>query len=112
MPARPQIAPTEDWRQVELLARAPGQRTYELIHPVVLFGQSPAERGRDRRRGQDLGELAALALMPPDACQRMGLRLPQADLGTTPRRRGRDPLSLGNQVLDRVTSGVPFIVKP
>jgi hypothetical protein len=47
MPARPQIAPTEDWRQVELLARAPGQRTYELIHPVVLFGQSPVERAAE-----------------------------------------------------------------
>ncbi len=44
MPARPQVAPTEDWRQIELLARAPGQRTYELIRPVVLFGRSAAER--------------------------------------------------------------------
>jgi len=43
MPSRPQIAPTEDWHQIELLVRAPGQRTYELIRPVVLFGQSPAE---------------------------------------------------------------------
>src|SRR5215207_3031618 len=44
MPSRPQSAPSDDWRQIELLARAPGQRTYELIRPVVLFGQSPAER--------------------------------------------------------------------
>jgi transposase len=44
MPARPQVAPTEDWHQIKLLARTPGQRTYELIRPVVLFGQSPAER--------------------------------------------------------------------
>ena len=51
MPARPQAAPTDDWHQIALLARAPGQRTYELIRPVVLFGQSPAERAvRDRRR--------------------------------------------------------------
>ncbi len=47
MPSRPQVAPTEDWRQIELLARAPGQRTYELIRPVVLFGQSPAERAAE-----------------------------------------------------------------
>lgn len=39
--------PTGDWRQIELLARAPGQRTYELIRPVVLFGQSPAERAAE-----------------------------------------------------------------
>ena len=47
MPSRPQVAPTEDWRQIELLARAPGQRTYELIRPAVLFGQSPAERAAE-----------------------------------------------------------------
>lgn len=47
MPARPRIAPTEDWRQIELLARAPGQRTDELIRPVVLFGQSAAERAAE-----------------------------------------------------------------
>ena len=32
---RPQIVPTNDWRQIELLARSPGQRTYELIRPVA-----------------------------------------------------------------------------
>ncbi len=44
---RQRIAPTDDWRQLELLARAPGQRTYELIRPVALFGQSPAERAAE-----------------------------------------------------------------
>ena len=43
MPPRPRIEPSDDWRQIELLARVPGQQTYELIRPVVLFGQSPAE---------------------------------------------------------------------
>jgi hypothetical protein len=47
MPARPQVAPTEDWRQIELLARAPGQRSCEPIRPVVLFGRSPAERAAE-----------------------------------------------------------------
>src|SRR5215212_1061500 len=47
MPSRPQSAPSDDWRQIELLARVPGQRTYELIRPVVLFGQSPAERAAE-----------------------------------------------------------------
>jgi len=44
MPARPRIAPTEDRRQIEPLARAPGRRTDELVRPVVRFGQSAAER--------------------------------------------------------------------
>ena len=47
MPPRPQVEPTDDWHQIELVARAPGQRTYELIRPVVLFGQSPAERAAE-----------------------------------------------------------------
>jgi hypothetical protein len=38
------MAPTEDWHQIALLTRDRGQRNYELIQPVVLFGQSPAER--------------------------------------------------------------------
>lgn len=33
-----------DWCQIEPLTRAPGQRTSELIRPVVLFDQSLAER--------------------------------------------------------------------
>ena len=55
MPPRPRVGPTDDWHQIELLARAPGQRTYELTRPVVLFGLSPAERaaatGAAVRRG-------------------------------------------------------------
>lgn len=43
-PQRDRIAPTDDWRQLELLVRTPGQRTYELIRPVVLFGQPSVER--------------------------------------------------------------------
>jgi len=38
--------PTDDWQQLQLLTHFPEQRTYELIRPVVLFGQSPAERAR------------------------------------------------------------------
>ncbi len=45
MPARGErIEPTHEWHQLEFRIRADGQRTYELIRPVVLFGHSPAER--------------------------------------------------------------------
>lgn len=46
MPAvkRPRVEPTDDWRQLQLLAPFPEQRAYELRRPVVLFGHSPAER--------------------------------------------------------------------
>lgn len=49
---RPRVAPTDDWPQIALLAQAPGQRTYELIRPVVLFGQSPAERAAETGAAQ------------------------------------------------------------
>ena len=59
MPPRPQIEPTDDWRQIALLAQAPGQRTYELIRPVVLFGQSPAERAAATNRRRAAAPLPA-----------------------------------------------------
>ncbi len=43
---RTQIEPTEEWQQIAMLATSPEQTSYELIRPVVLFGQSPAERAR------------------------------------------------------------------
>ncbi len=38
--------PTEDWQQLRLLAEWPEQEASELIRPIVLFGQSPAERAK------------------------------------------------------------------
>ena len=48
MPAakRARREPTNDWQQLQLLTQFPAQLTYELIRPVVLFGQSPAERAQ------------------------------------------------------------------
>jgi transposase InsO family protein len=44
MPRRQRTAPTEDWQQLELRFTDPIQRAYELIRPIVLFGDSAAER--------------------------------------------------------------------
>ena len=41
---RERIEPTDDWQHLALRVESAGQRTYELIRPVVLFGHSPAER--------------------------------------------------------------------
>jgi putative transposase len=41
---RERIPPTDDWRQLELLTETPGQRSYEVIRPVLLFGDPIAER--------------------------------------------------------------------
>ncbi len=46
-PKRQRHIPTEQWQQLELLFTSPEQRLYELIRPVVLFGQPAAERARE-----------------------------------------------------------------
>src|SRR6478672_4436978 len=46
MGPRQRVEPTDDWQQLRLLAPFPEQRSYELLRPVVLFGQSPTERAR------------------------------------------------------------------
>ena len=45
--ARPRHDPTDDWVQIRLLAASPEQETYELLRPIVLFGQPPATRARE-----------------------------------------------------------------
>jgi len=44
---RPRREPTDDYQQLALWANGPEHRTFELIRPCVLFGQSPAERARE-----------------------------------------------------------------
>ena len=66
MSARAQTVPTEDWRQIALLARASGQCSYELIRPVVLFGQSPAYAPR-QPHATDAAQLPLLAREKIDA---------------------------------------------
>ncbi len=44
---RPRRNPTDDYEQLSLWANGLEHRTFELIRPVVLFGQSPAERARE-----------------------------------------------------------------
>lgn len=46
---RVRIAPTEQWQQLELLLDTPGQRSYEAIRPVVVFGEPVPERATARR---------------------------------------------------------------
>src|SRR5918998_46837 len=43
-PKRVRIDPTDDWQQLRLRVRFPEQEGYELLRPIVLFGQTAAER--------------------------------------------------------------------
>jgi transposase len=49
MPAspRPQRQPTDAWDQLRLLVTSPEQETYELLRPIVLFGQPIPRRARE-----------------------------------------------------------------
>lgn len=48
MPASPRSPrqPTDDWEQLRLLVTSPEQEAYELLRPIVLFGQPTRERAR------------------------------------------------------------------
>jgi hypothetical protein len=47
MGKRRQMATAENWQQLELLSDFPEQHTYELIRPVVLFGQPLTTRAEE-----------------------------------------------------------------
>ena len=49
MPAgpRPRREPTDEWNQLRLLVSSPEQATYELLRPIVLFGQPASARARE-----------------------------------------------------------------
>jgi transposase/transposase-like protein len=46
-PARSRPQPSGDWAQLRLLVTSPEQATYELLRPLVLFGQPVRERARE-----------------------------------------------------------------
>ena len=85
---RRRLTPTEDWQQLELLCQFADQRRYELVRPVVLFGQPPAERARQTgvpertiSRTASLFEAAGLPGLAPALPKRRG-RPPATDLRT------------------------------
>jgi len=80
---RPRRTPTDDYQQLALWANGPEHRTFELIRPVVLFGQSPAERAREtgaaertiRRKADRFDAYGMASLFAADE----PLRRPEAD---------------------------------
>jgi transposase len=86
--ARQRIPATDDWQQLELLVDTPGQRLYEVIRPVLLFGQAPAERAtetatqlRSLQRylvGFEANGLASLEPAPPTRSPRLPAAMRQA----------------------------------
>ena len=66
--------PTQDWQQISPLLKDSAQITYEIIRPVILWGQTPKERGEETNMSPrtvyykaNLFDQAGVAsLLPPD----------------------------------------------
>jgi hypothetical protein len=76
MPAMPRTRrpPTDDWDQLRLLVGSPEQETYELLRPIVLFGQSSTGRAKEtgvaartlRRKATRFADVGMRSLFEPD----------------------------------------------
>jgi hypothetical protein len=54
MPARKRKRrePTHEWQEIEQLVLWPEQEVYERLRPVILFGQTAAERAKETRASE------------------------------------------------------------
>ena len=81
MPARSRHAHTEDWRAIRQQCLWPEQRAYELVRPIVLFGDLPAERAAQtglperslRRRADRFDQEGMTSLFTPANRQRQDM---------------------------------------
>lgn len=102
MPPPLQVEPTDDWHQIALLLREPGQRTYELIRPVVLFGQSPAERAAETglsartvvRQAARFEQLGMASFVAPPRGEKHRLLPPEVRQAILDARREHPPLNI------------------
>jgi hypothetical protein len=66
--------PTQDWQQIRPLLKDSAQITYEIIRPVILWGQTPKERGEETRmsprtvyyKANLFDQVGMAGLLPPD----------------------------------------------
>jgi putative transposase len=86
------LPPTEVWSQLELLCQDPVQRTYELIRPIILFGQPIAERAEQT----GVAERTLFRAVERFDHQGMPGLLPAARVG----QRGRIPPVLRRVILE------------
>jgi putative transposase len=102
MSPRLQVEPTNDWHQIALLTREAGQRTYELIRPVVLFGQSPAERAAETglsertvfRQVAQFEQLGMASFVPPAKREKHRLLPPEVRQAILDAKREHPPLNV------------------
>ena len=76
MPTGPRLRhePTDQWAQLRLLVTSPEQGAYELLRPIVLFGQPASVRAREagvvertlRHKAARFAEIGMRSLFAPD----------------------------------------------
>lgn len=70
----PRREPTHEWNEIRPLLKDPAQLTYEIIRPVILWGETPQERAEETGMPMrtiyyksNLFDQAGMAsLIPPD----------------------------------------------
>jgi hypothetical protein len=95
MPAgpRPRREPTDDWDQLRLLATSPEQETYELLRPIVLFGQPIPDRARET------GVPERTLRRRVSRFDTLGMRSLFADLADPPQDRRRLPAEMRQAIV-------------
>ncbi len=86
-PRRRRCQPTDDWQQLRLVVTSRAQETYELLRPIVLFGQPPRKRAAEtgvsertlRRKAARFAQLGMQSLFAdPAPTEHDGRQLPAA----------------------------------
>jgi len=83
--------PSHDWQQIQPLLKDPAQIQYEILRPVVLWGQTPKERGAETGVSprtiyyranlfDQAGMASLLPAAPPPAIPKQGKRTLPPDM--------------------------------
>ncbi len=139
MPTNPRAhrEPTDDWQQLRLLVGSPAQATYELLRPIVLFGQAASARAREtgvpertlRRKAAGFDARGMLSLFesddPPAPDRRvlpLGIRRaiielkaeypPLGPFGIATICRHRFDRPVGHHTVERVLASEPLPLRP
>jgi len=85
MPTGPRLRPepTDEWAQLRLLVTAPEQEVYELLRPIVLFGQPASARAREtgvaertlRHKAARFAEIGMRSLLAPEVAPALDRRV-------------------------------------
>ncbi len=77
---RQRVERTEDWEQLRLLTKWPEQMVYELIRPVVLYGETGERERTINRKADRFDQEGMVGLLPTSSRTLCGPHQPQVPL--------------------------------